>query len=149
MNLIDFITSTADVDLGLGGPLEPVFEFVIAIFPLTWCLLVLTALLLFGYMLLSPLVIRLIHRHDPRLTVPAKITDQRTESFSINRNPVFTVWYTTFQVDSGDCMELRVSEQWYHALSAGMQGRVTFKGRELVRFKETSHTLCLDNKKCR
>ncbi len=138
MNLIDFITSTANVDLGLGGPLEPLFEFVIAIFPLTWCIMVLTFILLFGYALLSPPVIRLIHRHDPRLTVPATVTEQRMETFTINRNPMYTVYFVTFQVDGGERMELRASDQWYHALSAGTAGRVTFKGRELIRFDEAT-----------
>ena len=82
------------------------------------------------------------NNHSPRLTVPATIVAKRTNvSRHHHRNQAgrmhhtTTTYYATFQVDSGDRMELQVAGHEYGLLIEGDRGMVTFQGTRYLGFE--------------
>ena len=79
---------------------------------------------------------------SPVLSVTAKVVtkraavsvDQTFNADGTNMTPASssTVYYATFQVESGDRMELKVSGKEYGMLAEGDTGKLTFQG---TRFK--------------
>lgn len=81
------------------------------------------------------------NNHSPRLTVEAKIVSKRT-SVSHHNSGVHgehmstsTRYYVTFQVESGDRMELNLSGGEYGMLAEGDYGRLTFQGTRYLGFQ--------------
>ena len=88
------------------------------------------------------------NNHSPRLTVPATVVTKRTQvtqqqhanagdptgahGFSTTTS---TSYYVTFQVESGDRMELRVSKSEYGLLAEGDQGNLSFQGTRYLGFE--------------
>ncbi len=75
----------------------------------------------------------------PRLTVDAIIVTKRTNvsryaSDSSMHHHTSTTYYITFQVESGDRMELSVSGTEYGMLAEGDCGRLTFQGTRYLSF---------------
>ena len=75
----------------------------------------------------------------PRLTVDAIIVTKRTNvsryaSGSSMHHHTSTTYYITFQVESGDRMELSVSGTEYGMLAEGDCGRLTFQGTRYLGF---------------
>ena len=75
------------------------------------------------------------NNHSPRLTVPAVVAAKRTATTHSHHNTggaahvtSSTTYYATFQVESGDRMELRLSGAEYGMLAEGARGRLTFQG---------------------
>lgn len=91
------------------------------------------------------------NNHSPRLTVPATVVTKRTQDtqqqhanagdptgahgFSTTTS---TSYYVTFQVESGDRMELRVSRSEYGLLAEGDQGNLSFQGTRYLGFEMIS-----------
>lgn len=78
---------------------------------------------------------------SPRLTVPATVVAKRT-NVSRHRSGTdhmhhhtSTSYYVTFQVDSGDRMELSMSGQEYGLLIEGDRGQLTFQGTRYLGFE--------------
>ena len=83
-----------------------------------------------------------------RLTVPAKVTGKR-QNTTHHRHPnagdvsgahgyhttSTTAYYVTFQVDSGDRLELSVSGAEYGMLAEGDVGSLTFQGTRYLAFQ--------------
>ena len=90
------------------------------------------------------------NNQSPRLTVPAVVVTKRTEISHHHANAgdasgahgfhttSATWYYVTFQVESGDRMELRVDGQEYGMLVGGDQGRLTFQGTRYQGFQRTN-----------
>ena len=83
------------------------------------------------------------NNHSPRLTVPATIVAKRT-NISRHRHGgatghlhTSTTYYVTFQVESGDRMELLVPGQEYGLLVEGDRGNLTFQGTRYLSFQRT------------
>ena len=76
---------------------------------------------------------------SPRLTVPATVVAKRTEvSHHHTDNTMmhtFTTYYVTFQVESGDRMELRLSGTEYGQLAEGDTGKLSFQGTRYLGFE--------------
>ena len=78
--------------------------------------------------------------HSPRLTVEAAVVAKR-QSFSSHRSgdelhtTASTRYFATFQVESGDRMELQMSGQDYGMLVEGDRGRLTFQGTRYLDFQ--------------
>lgn len=80
------------------------------------------------------------NNNSPRLTVPATVVSKRmevshhhnSESHMTNSS---TCYYATFQVESGDRMELTVSGSDYGYLVEGDHGRLTFQGTRFLGFE--------------
>ena len=87
------------------------------------------------------------NNHAPRLTVEATVVAKRTD-VSLHRHPAAgdtsgahgfhtttaSTCYTTFQVESGDRMELQVGRD-YGLLAEGDRGRLTFQGTRYLGFE--------------
>ena len=78
------------------------------------------------------------NNHSPRLTVEAAVVAKR-QSFSRRSggemHTTSTRYFATFQVESGDRMELQMSGQDYGMLVEGDRGRLTFQGTRYLDFQ--------------
>jgi hypothetical protein len=78
------------------------------------------------------------NENSPRLTVPAKIVDmqRKTHHHHSNGHHHHThSYHVTFEVESGDRMELKVSRSEYDVLAVGDSGRVSFQGTRYLGFE--------------
>ena len=82
------------------------------------------------------------NNNSPRLTVPATVVSKRSHSSHHHHNTGghhhthhSTSYYVTFQVDSGDRMELHMTGQEYGMLVEGDRGNLTFQGTRYLGFE--------------
>lgn len=78
------------------------------------------------------------NENAPRLTVPAKIVDMQRKTHhhhSSGHHHHTHSYHVTFEVESGDRMELRVTRVQYDTLYIGAQGRVSFQGTRYLGFE--------------
>lgn len=78
------------------------------------------------------------NNHAPRLTVPATVVAKRTNvsrhhhhnhgGTGMHHTTHSTTYYVTFQVESGDRMELHVAGHEFGMLIEGDRGMLTFQG---------------------
>ena len=86
------------------------------------------------------------NNHSPRLTVEATVVAKREEVTPHQHNTgnhtmhlsTSTWYYVTFQVESGDRMELGVGGYEYGMLVEGDLGRLTFQGTRYISFERSS-----------
>lgn len=72
---------------------------------------------------------------QPKLTVPATVISKRTDLYRRrNMGMGSTVYFVTFQVQSGDRIELHLSGQEFGLLQEGDRDSLTFRGREFIGF---------------
>lgn len=80
------------------------------------------------------------NNHSPRITVDAAVVAKRTQvthhhhSNGAMHTTHSTSYYATFQVESGDRMELSVSGTEYGMLAEGDAGKLTFQGTRYLGF---------------
>ena len=118
-----------------------------AIFPIIFSLMF---LLVFGVVIFG--LIKGIsqwnkNNNSPRLTVPATVVAKRTNVSHHHHNPgvdhvghhtsTSTSYYVTFQVESGDRMELHMAGNQYGLLVEGDRGKLTFQGTRFLSFERT------------
>ena len=75
---------------------------------------------------------------SPRLTVPAVIVDKQRKTHhhhSGGHHHHTHSYHVTFQVESGDRMELKVIRSEYDMLLVGDRGRVSFQGTRYLGFE--------------
>ena len=85
------------------------------------------------------------NNHSPRLTVPATIVAKRTNvsrhhhggTNGHHHHTTSTTYYVTFQVESGDRMELHVAGHEYGLLVEGDKGNLTFQGTRYLGFERS------------
>lgn len=83
------------------------------------------------------------NNNSPRLTVPAKVVSKRTSvshghhhGANGHMHTTSSTWYyVTFEVESGDRMELGVSGSEYGMLAEGDIGKLTFQGTRYLSFE--------------
>ena len=83
------------------------------------------------------------NNNSPRLTVPATVVSKRTNvtrhhhggANGHHHHHTSTTYYVTFQVESGDRMELHVAGHEYGLLVEGDSGRLTFQGTRYLGFE--------------
>lgn len=81
------------------------------------------------------------NNNSPRLTVPAQVKTKRTNTRGgSGDSSARTTYYVTFQVESGDRMELQMSGEDYGMLADGDLGILTFQGTRYLGF-ERKNTL--------
>lgn len=87
------------------------------------------------------------NNNSPRLTVSAEVVEKR-QNTTHHKQPnagdmsgahgyhttIRTVYYVTFQVESGDRMEMAVSGSEYGTLTEGDTGKLTFQGTRFLEF---------------
>lgn len=80
------------------------------------------------------------NHNSPRLTVPASVAAKRTAVRGGGETMARTVYYATFEVESGDRMELSLSGKEYGLLAEGDKGHLTFQGTRFVSYeREQEH----------
>ena len=117
------------------------FGFGFSIFGIIW---VVMFLLVFGIILFALITgIRQWNKnnHSPRLTVPATVVAKRTNvshhhgtNHGVHHS---TSYYVTFQVESGDRMELHMAGHEFGMLVEGDRGNLTFQGTRYLGFERT------------
>lgn len=83
------------------------------------------------------------NNNSPRLTVPAKVVSKRTSvshghhhGANGHMHTTSSTWYyATFEVESGDRMELALSGSEYGMLAEGDTGKLTFQGTRYLSFE--------------
>lgn len=83
------------------------------------------------------------NNNSPRLTVSAKVVSKRTSvshghhhgANGYMHTTSSTWYYVTFEVESGDRMELGVSGSEYGMLAEGDSGKLTFQGTRYLSFE--------------
>ena len=86
------------------------------------------------------------NNHSPRLTVDAKVVAKRAHvshgshhhgtSAGVHHSSS-TSYYVTFEVESGDRMELHMAGHQYGLLIEGDKGKLTFQGTRYLGFERT------------
>lgn len=80
------------------------------------------------------------NNHSPKLTVPATVVAKRTNvshhrgAGDMHHHHASTTYYATFQVASGDRMELQISGEEFGLLIEGDRGELTFQGTRYLGF---------------
>ena len=83
------------------------------------------------------------NNNSPRLTMPAKVVTKRGD-VRVNRHhhanghthrTTSTSYYVTFEVESGDRMELQMDGSEYGLLVEGDNGKLTFQGTRYLGFE--------------
>ena len=82
------------------------------------------------------------NNHSPRLIVDALVVTKRSEMIrrrntTTNLHHTSTLYYVTFQVESGDRFELRVEGSEYGMMVEGDKGKLTFQGTRFLDFTRT------------
>lgn len=83
------------------------------------------------------------NNNSPRLTVPATVVAKRTNVSHHNHagtnghhhHSTTTTYYVTFQVESGDRMELHLSGHEFGMLVEGDKGKLSFQGTRYLGFE--------------
>lgn len=108
-------------------------DMVDLMFPLMFCLV-------FGVILFT-IVKNIVewnkNNHSPRLTVDATVVTKRQSTTSHHHDDHVshsTTYYITFEVESGDRMELHVSGMEYGMIAEGDRGKLTFQGTRYLGF---------------
>ena len=85
------------------------------------------------------------NNNSPRLTVPATVVTKRTDVTHRRRGGTkghhhyhtSTTYYVTFEVESGDRMELQLEGFEYGLLVEGDKGNLSFQGTRFLGFERT------------
>lgn len=71
---------------------------------------------------------------SPRLDVSATVVSKRTHTMRNQNHTSSSSYYVTFQVESGDRMELRLGGREYGLLAEGDKGKLHFQGTRYLGF---------------
>ena len=85
------------------------------------------------------------NNHSPRLTVPVIVVTKRTDvsrrrhrgANGHHHHHTSTTYYATFEVESGDRMDLQVEGFEYGLLVEGDKGKLSFQGTRYLGFERT------------
>ena len=81
------------------------------------------------------------NNHSPRLTVPVTVVSKRSDvshhhhGGEMHHTSTSTSYYVTFQVESGDRMELPVGGSQFGLIVEGDRGLLTFQGTRFLDFQ--------------
>lgn len=120
-------------------------SFLFSIFPILFSLVFMLAFGTIAYTLYRSIKQEHRNNHSPRLTVDAKVVSKRTNyrrSSGTNHTMGHghTTYFVTFQVQSGDRMELPVQGHEYGLLVEGDVGQLTFQGKRYLGFQRKAPT---------
>ena len=123
------------------------FGFGFGLFEIIFTLMFLMVFGIFLTVIIKSIVQWNKNNHSPRLTVPATVVAKRTNVSHHHHNhgvdhvghhtSTSTSYYVTFQVESGDRMELHMAGHEYGLLVEGDRGKLTFQGTRFLSFERT------------
>jgi hypothetical protein len=121
---------------GMGG-----FDLMFSIFPFLFITIFVIVIGTFIVTAVRGIGIWSKNNASPRLTVSAQVVTKRTQvshhHHQDSMHHTSTSYYATFQVESGDRMELSVSGSEYGMLAEGDQGNLTFQGTRYLGFERS------------
>ena len=128
--------------MGLGFGF-PVFDRGFNIFGIMFVLVFLLVFGMFIFIAVKGISQWNKNNHSPRLTVPATVVAKRTNvshhrhggTNGMHHTSHSTTYYVTFQVESGDRMELHMTGQEFGLLIEGDRGNLTFQGTRYMGFE--------------
>lgn len=117
--------------------------FMFSIFPVIWSIMF---LLIFGLIIVT--IVRGLkqwskNNHSPRLTVDARVlakrhdVSRRRSAGEHHHYHTTNSYFVTFEVASGDRMELQLQGHEYGLLIEGDTGKLTFQGTRYLGFEPT------------
>ena len=84
------------------------------------------------------------NNHSPRLTVPVTVVTKRTDisrrrhkGANGHHHHTSTTYYVTFEVESGDRIELQLDGSEYGLMVEGDKGKLSFQGTRFLGFERT------------
>ena len=119
------------------------FNFIFTIFPIIFIVMFLFAICMFVFVFSNIFKQMKKDNNSPRIRVQAKVIAKRENirrSSSMNdhhSSSIHTTYYATFEVESGDRMELHMTGSEYGLLIEGDEGFLTFQGSRFVSFERT------------
>lgn len=120
--------------------------FMFDIFPLIFGLVFLLVMAVFLVTLIRGVREWFHNNASPRLRVPATVVTHRCASHhhhhthnGMHHTSTTHSYYVTFQVESGDRMELSLSGREYGMIAEGDYGILTFQGTRFLSFERTDN----------
>ena len=117
------------------------FSFGFDMFNVVFTLMFITVFAVFVIALVKGLSQWNKNNHSPRLTVPVTVVSKRTNvshhhhAGEHHMSSTSTSYYVTFQVESGDRMELHLSGSQFGLIVEGDKGLLTFQGTRFLNFE--------------
>lgn len=120
--------------MSIGGPMD---NFMFSVFPTLFFLIFALVLGIIIFNIIRGVSQWSYNNSQPVLTVDAKVVSKRTKVSRSMHNDSdgighhhhsYTRYYVTFEVESGDRMELHVKDNEYGMLVEGDTGKLTFQG---------------------
>ena len=119
------------------------FSFGFDMFNVVFTLMFITVFAVFVIALVKGLSQWNKNNHSPRLTVPVTVVSKRTNvshhhhAGEHHMSSTSTSYFVTFQVESGDRMELHLSGPEFGLLVEGDHGKLSFQGTRYLGFDRT------------
>lgn len=120
------------------------FGFFESIFPILFGLVFIIIIGVFLFSMAAGVKTWRQNNRSPRLSVPAKVTAKRADVSHHHTGAgdhahmsASTSYYVTFEVESGDRMELQLSGPEYGMLVEGDRGVLSFQGTRYLSFDRT------------
>lgn len=121
---------------------DPMSNFMFSIFPMINIVIFAIVIIAFIVIAIKGIKTWSYNNSQPVLTVYAKIIAKRMDvrSNMISNDTVGhihhnTMYFITFEVDSGDRLEFHVDDREYAMLAEGDSGKLTFQGTRYLGFK--------------
>lgn len=112
-----------------------------SIFPVFFFLLFSAFFVMFFFVLGKSIRESVKNNRSPRLTVEARVVTKRMQNGYYNGDHRHSaVYYATFEVDSGDRMELSMTGSEYGLLAEGDVGKLSFQGTRYLGFERARKT---------
>ena len=115
-------------------------DFMFSVFPVLFMMVFLLVFGTIAYTIFKSIKQEHKNNQSPRLTVEAKVVTKRTSyrksgGRDNHMSPGYTTYYVTFEVKSGDRMELSVQGHEYGMLVEGDFGELSFQGTRYLGFQ--------------
>lgn len=116
------------------------FDFMFSVFPIIFVIMFVLILGVFIVTFIKGFSQWNKNNHSPRLTVQATVVSKRADVSSHrhdNHTHRSTSYFATFEVESGDRLELQLQGHEYGLIVEGDRGRLSFQGTRFLGFERT------------
>lgn len=127
--------------MGFGSGFGPSFDMGFGMLQIMFGIMFVLVMGIFAVTIVSGIRQWNKNNHSPRITVPVTIVSKRTHVSRRHRagdhhhSHTSTSYYVTFQLGSGDRMELHVPSTEYGLLVEGDKGNLSFQGTRYLGFE--------------
>ena len=113
------------------------FDVMDSVFPILFGLVFCLVIGMFIYAIVTGVKEKRANDAAPVLTVEALVKTKRMDSYHTapTYDGYMTRYFATFEVESGDRLELQVSDYEYGQLAEGDRGKLTFQRKRFLKFE--------------